>query len=174
MKNTESRVQELVADLKQIMEQKSFSAKQAQRIRGKMQLADSQVFGKTSLRCLAVPSDFTIGLKRYLDKKDIFFLDLFMSFLMTGTPRLLLPGDDGNVLIFTDACYERESRTWVCGIGGVLVDPTSKSRRFFSLELDEKQRFLLGEQHKKQIIFEAETLASVVAVLLWQKVLGNR
>ena len=29
-----------------------------------------------------------------------------------------LPGE--NVLLFTDACYERDSKTWSCGLGGVL------------------------------------------------------
>ena len=174
VKNTESRVSELVADLKLIIDQKILGAKQAQRIRGRMQFADSQLFGRTSRRCLAVLSDFAVGLRQKLSPKDIFFLDLFMNFLLNGTPRLLLPGDQGNVLIFTDACYERDAREWICGIGGVLIDPLQNHRRFFSLELSEALRACLGEKHKKQIIFEAETLAAVAAVLLWKQSLGNR
>ena len=174
IKNTDTRKNELAADLKVIIDQKVLGAKQAQRIRGRMQFADSQLFGRTSKRCLAVLSDFAVGLRHKLCTKDIFFLDLFVNFLMTGVPRLLLPADEGNILIFTDACYERESREWICGIGGVMIDPLQKSRRFFSFELDETLRNCLGEKEKKQIIFEAETLAAVSAVLLWKKYIGNR
>ena len=99
VRNTKSRIKELVADLKLMVEQKSLSAKQAQRIRGRMQFADShsQLFGRTSRRCLAVLSDFALGLHQRLDLKDVFVLELFMNFLSTGTPRLLSPGDGGNV-----------------------------------------------------------------------------
>ena len=96
-RNTESRIKELVADLKLIVEQKSLSAKQAQRIRGRMQFADSQLFGRTSRGCLAVLSDFAVGLHQRLDLNCVFVLELFMNFLSTGTPRLLSPGDGGNV-----------------------------------------------------------------------------
>ena len=174
IKNTETRKTELAADLKQIVDQNVLSAKQAQRIRGRMQFADSQLFGRTSKRCLSVLSDFAVGLRYKLGSKDIFFIELFVSFLMTGVPRLLLPGNQGNILIFTDACYEREASGWICGIGGVMFDPQNKCSRFFSFELDENLRKCLGEQQKQQIIFEAETLAAVAAILLWKEYLGNR
>ena len=55
----------------------------------------------------------------------------------------------------------------ICGLGGVVVDGYTGDKFFFSVALDAEQRALLGEQTKKQIIFEAETFAGVLAYLLW-------
>ena len=48
----------------------------------------------------------------------------------------------------------------------MLLDPFKGVRTFFSLELTDVRRVLLGEQHKAQLMFEAGTLAAVVAFLL--------
>lgn len=76
-------------------------------------------------------------------------------------------------VIFTDACYEPGASSWVCGIGGVLVLPT-REYQFFSIELNLEDRIKLGEQTQKQIIFEAETLAAVVALCLWMPLINSR
>lgn len=73
---------------------------------------------------------------------------------------------DVNAVIETDACYEIDSRDRVCGLGGVLISPTGV-KEFFSLALDPEQRIALGSNFKKQIIFEAETLAAVIAMDIW-------
>lgn len=62
---------------------------------------------------------------------------------------------------------------WPCGVGGVLVC-AGTPRAFFSLELKSDVRSKLGEQHKKQIIFECETLAAVIAFILWSKLFNSR
>lgn len=66
-------------------------------------------------------------------------------------------------MIFTDACYESDATSWICGIGGVIIMPNLETQ-FFSIELRQEHRNVLGEKTKKQIIFEAETLAAVVAL----------
>ena len=77
-----------------------------------------------------------------------------------------------NLLVFTDACYERTSSTWLCGLGGVLV--ADSEMQFFSLKLDAEARRILGELEKKQIIFASEILATVVAFVLWLERFFNR
>ena len=172
IRNTASRVTELVHDLEAVISAKTLSSKQAQRLRGRMQFADSQIFGRTRKRCLHTLTDFAVGLRRVLQDKDMLFLKLFVNLLKQGPPRPIVPGDETNALVFTDACYKREARTWISGIGGVLVDPLAKHRRFFSFELTDKHRTMLGEGSKKQIIFEAETLSAVTAILLWKEFLA--
>ena len=149
------------------------SAKAAQRLRGRMQFAEAQIFGRTGRRCLKVLTEFAEGRKRNLQDKDSFFLRMFANLLEANSPREVTPLAVDNVVIFTDACYERESATWQCGLGGVLC--FHGYVQYFSLELDTKTRSILGEQSKKQIIFEAETLAAVVAFSLWKdKIAGTR
>lgn len=74
----------------------------------------------------------------------------------------------------TDACYERDSRDWICGLGGILVDQVKGTKLFFSLQLSDEQRVILGELNKKQIIFEAETLCALLAHSLWVDAITNR
>ena len=49
-----------------------------------------------------------------------------------------------SVVIFTDACYERDSRDLVCGLGTVVIDQATKTKRFFSCALDHEQREFLA------------------------------
>eukprot|EP00435_Cladocopium_sp_Y103_P054615 s3212_g17.t2 len=89
-------------------------------------------------------------------------------------PRRVLADDGSHVMVFTDACYERDARDLPCGLGGVFVDPISGRKEFFSCPLDAEKRSLLGEQSKKQIIFEAESLCAVLAYMLWSQSLEHR
>ena len=170
--NTESRISELCGELEEVLTHKFLRIKTAQRLRGRMQFADSQVFGKAGKRCMRILSDFSEGRRMRLQQKDCFFLRLFRDLLKFGKPREVRISGQGNVLIFTDACYERGDDRWPCGIGGVLYLPDGY-RAFFSVPLDERWRNLLGELSKKQIIFEAETLAAVVALHVWHAKLAS-
>lgn len=61
-----------------------------------------------------------------------------------------------------------------CGLGGVLVDKITDTKLFFSCQLDEEQRRILGEPSRKQIIFEAESLCAVLAYSLWSDSIAGK
>ena len=164
--NTASRVNELCEDLEEVLRTKVLSSKAAQKLRGRMQFADAQVFGKTGRRCLRVLADFTEGRRHRLSNKDLFFISLFRDMLRSDRPREVRATGCRSAVLLTDACYERDSRELVCGLGGVLILPNGR-KAFFSASLDVEMRQVLGELYKKQIIFEAETLAAVLALRLW-------
>ena len=105
---------------------------------------------------------------------QILALRLFVKLLKSGRPRELCWDDRGPIAVFTDACYERESRDIICGLGGVFIDKHTGFRSFFSCSLDRCQREFLGELSKKQTIFEAETFCGVLAYLTWIKRLEHR
>ena len=172
VKNTESRVLELCNDLQEIITGGVLSSKQAQRLRGRMQFAEAQMFGRTGRRCLRVLGEFAEGRRQKLQTKDIFFLRLFKELLQSNVPREIKSLCKENVIIFTDACYERTDRIWPCGLGGVLC--LNGTFEFFSVPVDCNGRNALGEASKKQIIFEAETLAAVLAFALWKERFSNR
>ena len=172
VRNTDSRVQELCSDLREVIKNGSLNAKQAQRLRGRMQFAEGQLFGRTGRRCLRVLSSFADGEKQTLDSKDVFFLELFCKLLHSNVPREVRALESENVVSFTDACYEREDDKWPCGLGGVFYH--SGQVQFFSLPVNKAGRDTLGEQSKQQIIFEAETLAAILAFLLWKDHFRNK
>ena len=135
-------------------------------MRGRMQFAEAQLFGRTGKRCLPVLSDFAECKKYKLCAKDVFFLRMFRDLLLANVPREVCALKPENVVVFTDACYERANKEWPCGLGGVIF--AGSSVFYFSLPVDAKLRQLLGELSKKQIIFEVETLAAVLSAFLWQ------
>lgn len=61
--NTEVRVAELCADLQAVLKEGHLGAKQAQRLRGRMQFGEAQMFGRTGRKCLRVLSEFAEGHK---------------------------------------------------------------------------------------------------------------
>ena len=106
-----------------------------------------------------------------LQDRDKFFLKMFLQLLESNSPREVFHLQSGNTVIFTDACYERDLQQWACGLGGVIC--FGKCVEYFSLELDARGRETLGEMKKKQIIFEAETLAAVIAFAVWKHKFAN-
>ena len=109
-----------------------------------------------------------------MTKSDLRFLEMFVKLLESGKPRIIKWEPQPAVLIYTDACYERDSDDLICGLGGVLIDSNDNQRLFFSCRLDSKQRAVLGELEKKQIVFEAETFCAVLAYLLWRDRIERR
>ena len=166
--NTSSRVDELVVSLGEVMVRGSITQVNARKLKGRMQFAEAQLFGRVGKRCIRTLTDVSEGRSTVLTNTDLFFLDLFVDFLKTGPPREISSSTADALHIFTDACYEKESTTWVCGIGGVAVS-TCGVWQHFSLPLSNEQRVALGELQKKQIIFEAETLGALVALGVWSR-----
>ena len=165
--NTGERVTELCELLTSVIDAGWISGSQARRLHGRMVFADAQIFGRTGKRCMQVLSRCSQRGKSKLSVDDCFFLGLFVDMLKNGKPRTIQKFATEQVLIFTDACYEKEARVWRGGIGGVQINLSLCCWEFFSLELNDDALMKLGEAHKGQMIFEAETLAAVVGFMLW-------
>ena len=172
--NTISRVEELSAEIHRLIEQGTVTQLEAQRLRGRMQFAESQIYGRTGRRCIGALKEFACKRKTALQPREVTFLKLFVSLLKSETPRQVTTEYQPSVVILTDACYERDSRDRICGLGGVLCDNLAGTKLFFSCQLDAEQRNVLGEPCRKQIIFEAETLCAVLAYSLWTENITNR
>ena len=171
--NTQRRIVELLEEFRGLTPNKQLTRVEAQRLRGRMQFAESQLFGRAGRRCIKALSGVADGFSRFLNDREVQFISIFCDMLEFGRPRSLAANTGDCFHIFTDACYERDANEWPCGIGGVLVGAAGPLS-FFSLEIRLDIRTVLGEQHKKQIIFECETLAAVVAFVLWSKFFSSK
>ena len=174
IKNTDKRILEVCDELEKTIRCAQIKGSEARKLHGRMVFADAQLFGRTGKRCMRVISQCSERLVSKLDEGDLFFLKLFCDSLKSGPPRELRCQSVDQVLIFSDACYERDAREWKCGIGGVMHDPISNSWEFFSVEISDEQLMMLGESSKSQMIFEAETLASLVSFVLWSEKFKDR
>ena len=109
-------------EIQRILALGSMSQVEAQKLRGRMQLAESQIFGRTGKRCIACLTDFACRRRSRITPRDALFLKLFVSLLKSDEPRGISLQHDASVVMVTNACYERDSRDLICGLGGVLVD----------------------------------------------------
>ena len=171
--NTTSRVDELVAELEDITQSHHVSRISAQKIRGRMQFADSQLFGRCGKRCIKVLGSVADGQSRCLDHSQKLQLKIFQHMLKHAPPRILSHDAGRRTLLFTDACYEPTAESWICGVGAVAIFEDSEPQ-YFSLCLNKEQREKLGALRKKQIIFEAETIAAVLAFSVWSKLFRHQ
>ena len=172
--NTASRVEEISGEIQRLLDTGFIMQAEAQKIRGRMQFAESQIYGRTGKRCIACLRDFASRRRTKISLRDATFLKLFLSLIKSDEPRIVSLQPPNSIILITDACYERESRELICGLGGTLIDTFTGTKKFFSCELTSDQRNLLGEQNKKQIIFEAETLCAILAYALWSECLKDR
>ena len=172
--NTESRIQELVCELQKVISAGFILQSDAQRLRGRMQFSEAQIYGRTGRRCTRALKEAASRRRTKLIDAELLSLRLFAKLLQVGKPRTVSWDARNSLVIFTDASYERDAKDLVCGLGGVLLDSDSGLKLCFSTFLDEKQRSVLGEMTKQQIIFEAETFCAVLAYLFWMKRLEQR
>lgn len=77
--NTESRCTELCDEIEKTVAEGKLLSKQAQWLRGRMQFAESHLYGRTGKRCLRVLADFAEGRRSMLTTKDVFFLRMFQE-----------------------------------------------------------------------------------------------
>ena len=172
--NTEKRITELTSAIEDIIRKGRMTVLESQKLRGRMQFADGQVFGRLGKLCMkAITQHAFKGRGDKLEKPTVDALRRFVIFLNHAEPRSLELASDSVWTIYTDACYEPQRTNWVCGLGGVLVNPLGEKVAFFSMELSTEQRRALGAEFKKTIIFEAELLAMVLAFSVWRSIIGS-
>ena len=172
--NTERRVTELVGSIQRILEADRLSLQDAQRLRGRMQFSDGQIFGRLGRLCMRAVTQHAYSLKGpKLSLECRVALKKFADFLRFSPPRKIQNATKRTWFVFTDACYEPTASSWRCGTGGIIFSPDGEPFQFFSQKLTASQIELLGGSRKETIIFETDLLALVVGVSLWEAMLDS-
>ena len=173
--NTEQRANELASKISDIQEAGKLTPAEALSLRGRMQFANAQIWGRASKLCLnAVTAHAYSGDGPELSFDLSHYLGVFKSCLMNSKPREVGCSWDNSWFLFTDASFSPETTNWPCGLGGVLVDPAGCQVAAFSCSIDFDALSLLGYPEKSTVIFEAELLALLVGLTLWKEELRNR
>ena len=174
LRNTAKRVEELVQTIDEILDSGSLSAQMALSLRGRMQFAKSQIWGRAAKICLnAVTSHAHTPLLVHCPDNLVSSLRSFRESLLHAPPRTITTCWDTYVPL-TDASFCPTQEEWPCGLGGVLVDQLGVQRAALSVTLTLDDLRVLGFPCKSTVIFEAEVLAIIVCLKLWRRLLLNR
>ena len=122
--NTESRRNELIQSLLEILKERRLTRHEALKLRGRLQFAAGNIFGRVAKRALSVVAWHAYGCGTpKLDDKAIMALRLHVKLLELGRPRELRPSSNSVWFLQTDASYEPSDDGTFSGIGAVLFYP---------------------------------------------------
>lgn len=176
MQNTEKRILELIESIDRALDAGVLTYAAALALRGRMQFANFQVWGRASKVCLKqVTMHAYGGGSDAVDAPLAAALSTFKKVLNAGKPKEVVSGLDSPFFIFTDASFEPADSQWPAGLRGVLYDEAGAVIEHFSYCLSSSDLELLGfPQHKQTVIFETEVLAITVALQIWRNRISNR
>ena len=87
--NTRSRIDEISMEILRLIEQGFVTQLEAQKLRGRMQFAESQIYGRTGKRCIGALKEFACRRRTNLLDREITFLKLFVSLLKLSLSQML-------------------------------------------------------------------------------------
>lgn len=170
--NTDGRREEITSEISNVIRQGKLSKSMANKLRGRMQFAENQIFGRLSRRALKAVSEHAAVGNDSISFETRVLLEDFLRAMNSGLPRMIDSRSSDTWLIFTDAFYEKES-TPCSGLGGVLISPNGTPIEYFSEEVRDEVAIAMGHGHKGTVIFEAELLAVCIALKLWCDLVKN-
>ena len=151
------------------------SISEALSLRGRMQFAKSQIWGRSAKLCLGAVTAHAYGSEgSSISDHTRACLQTFHSCLAHARPREITSSWGDSLFLFTDACFKPDDEAWPCGLGGVLCNFLGQQVAAISVPLTFSDLKILGYPEKSTVIFEAELLALVLCVKIWKKALCNK
>ena len=173
--NTSRRIKELVDAIRSILAAGSLAKAQALKLRGRMQFAEGQLFGRVGRLCLRAVSDHAYRATAATTSASLNrALARFAKMFEYAMPRTVKIGLESPWHVFTDASYDPSSCTWPCGVGGLILNASGVLVSAFSALIPSSLRVVLGESVKETIIFEAELVALICAMRRWRGRLSGK
>ncbi|CAE7217665.1 ubiad1 [Symbiodinium sp. CCMP2592] len=170
--NTEKRKGDIRALVTRILDEGVLPYKEGLELRGKLSFANSQVMGKAGHYALKHISShvhawpFVPKLSDPAREALSFLLDRVLH----GSPRRITRSLGQPWFVFTDASFEPD---FTGGLGGVLISPLGSVVSWFGLPLSESDIRPLTPVDAITGIGELETVAVVVAFMLWSQHLAS-
>ncbi len=167
--NNDKRIQELKQTLTAISTSCKLSKAEALCLRGRLQFAAGQVFGRSSRRICHMVTEHAYNSKSETISDHLALAcEVHADVVSPSKPRSISSNAKQSMFMFTDASFDRTDGNPASCIGGVLVDSGNSIQRFFSTDLSADMLHLLGSSEKETVIFEREIIAVAVALDLWK------
>ena len=163
VRNTEKRREELTSLIKGFLGSGVMTQKEALQLRGRLQFAQAQFFGRLAGAVNKITRHAHSGrLKLSTSAKER--LDEFGKFLSSAQPRLAGQVSCRIFMILTDAAFEKETRAE--GLGGDLLTGSGSALVYFSVPISAQQADALTAQEEQTIIYELEMFGVLVGLKL--------
>ena len=174
--NTQERCTELVDSRSEILSASSCTRKHLLSLKGRLQFAEGQIFGRRSFMRMKLIGERALGEgKAELDQALRDSLVYMRDRVINGPPRQVMTRLANTWFLYTDACYEADHPSWVAGLGGVLVSWGGKPVSFFSFKCTEGILQRLNRTHLLNPIYLLEGLAAILGLRVWTSLIrGSR
>ena len=173
--NTPMRKSDLIESLDKVIKKGSLPRHEALRLRGRLQFASGQIFGRTARSCLAVLTSHAYSpVSSKLSNSALSALETHRRLLNSNIPRKISARASRTWFVFTDASYETTDGVPHSGLGAVLCDEQGRVCRFMSERVPSDCLMFLNPAKKKTIIFECEYVAVWCAFHLWKQFIAGQ
>ena len=166
--NPEERVQELVSGLDEAIRTNTLPRSEGEKLRGRLQFASSQVFGRKFRRLLKVLSNHVNRGRKTLSQHTQSCLRDIRELLIRNTPRKIEASQAEVIQIYVDASFDHSDYS---GLGGMLVDMSEKVVSFFSVKVDTVTLDEKMSKGQKTVIEELEMMAVPAAMKVWKELI---
>ena len=170
VQNKKSRVEETVSFLDKMLLEKAVTLDEMPSKLGKLQYAETQLWGRAGRLALADMRSAATGGKRTvtLDDRACKAIELLKQKLTSGKPRTLqVSAKRKPVVLFTDGSLEYENGMHVANIGGVCILPDGETEIFGAAVPPELIHVWTEGGEKEHVIGLVELYAVLVAMHLW-------
>ena len=162
---------ELTKDISNILESGVLSQKDGEKLRGRLQFANTQLFGRAMRRHMSILGAHIMSHSKTLAFLTRESLRALGDALVVNKPRQISKGLADHVHIYVDASFEAEG---FCGVGGMCHDSVGNAVGFFSEQVTRETLELMGSKDKDTIIMELEALAMALALHVWKSELSKK
>ena len=172
IRNTESRKQELVGLMQDILANEVLTRSEGERLRGRLQFASNQVFGRRFRNSLKELNIHVCRGFKSVSSDLAYALRMMVSLLQDNVPRPVDLNFADWVHIYVDASYEPFGFS---GVGGMVLNARGECLGFFSEEVSQDVIANIKRADQETVIFELEGLAIAIAMYAFEKhVRGKR
>ena len=162
--NTEKSKAEALKDIDAALHTKALDPKLSERLRGRLQFASGQVFGRRPKAALKLLAEHGRQRKWALNDTTQHALCQLKRFLLHGKPRPIRARRDSFVHIYVAASFEPGGSS---GLGGVVYGVDGSALAWFGYDVQEchLSRLLSGRDREREtVIFELEALALAISL----------
>ena len=156
----------MVQDIANILSAGALPRVEGERLRGRLQCASNQVFGRNLKRLLKVLSNHVTAGRKSLSKFMEERLEQISAILTLNSPRKVVASQSDILHIYVDASFNEADFS---GIGGLVIDLQGNYLSFFNAKVGKEMIEVIVSKGQRAIIQELEMLAVLCAFKCWQE-----